>query len=387
MKIAVLSSHTASLFWFRMDMMQEFKNNGHTVIALGSEPESNWKDEFKKYDIEYKQLYVDRNGFNPFKDLNTLKELFKFLKKEKPDKIFSYQAKTVIYGSIAAKLNGITEVYPLIAGLGSVFRGNGIKNKIVGAILKREYKIACSCSKKVFFQNSDDLGEFIRLGLIDANKAVIINGSGVNLDKFKQTPLPAEPAFLFIGRLIKDKGIIEYLEACRIIKKENPQVRCMLVGPFDSNPSAIKPEELKSYVDDEVVEYFGVQSDVREFIAQCSTYVLPSYHEGTPKTVLEAMAMGRPIITTNAPGCRETVENNINGYLVEVKDIKGIVEKMRCFISDPEKSFKMGQASLEIVKEKYDVKKVNQTIVDTMGLIQVEKHKQETACSRISNKT
>jgi glycosyltransferase involved in cell wall biosynthesis len=369
MKIAVLSSHTPSLFWFRMDMMQEFINNGHTVIALGADPEADWKDKFREYSIDYRQLHVERNGINPFKDLKTFVQLYIFTSKEKPDKVFAYQAKTVIYGSIATKLNGITEVYLLIAGLGSIFRGNGIKNKIVKTIMKMEYKIACSCSKKVFFQNNDDKNEFVRNGLINADKTVIINGSGVNLEKFHPVPLPSEPAFLFIGRLIKDKGIMEYLEACKIVKSQYPKIRCLLVGPYDSNPSALKPEELRPYIDDGIVEYFGEQSDVRPFIAQCSTYVLPSYHEGTPKTVLEAMAMGRSIITSDAPGCRETVTDGINGYLVAVKDIHGIIDKMKHLIINPDLYKEMGRKSQGIAREKYDVKKINQAILQTMGLI------------------
>ena len=368
MKIAVLSSHTPSLFWFRMDMMQEFINNGHSIVALGADNETDWQDKFRKYSIDYRQLNVERNGINPFKDLKTFVQLYRFMKKEKPDKVFAYQAKTVIYGSIAAKLNGITEVYPLIAGLGSIFRGNGIKNKIVKIIMKMEYKIACSCSKKVFFQNNDDKNEFVRNGLINADKTVIIHGSGVNLEKFQPAPLPSEPAFLFIGRLIKDKGIMEYLEACKRVKTQHPKTRCLLVGPYDSNPSALKPEELRPYIDDGIVEYFGEQSDVRPFIAQCSTYVLPSYHEGTPKTVLEAMAMGRAIITSDAPGCRETVTDGINGYLVAVGDIHGVADKMKHLISNPNLCKKMGEASLGIARKKYDVRKVNQAILQTMGL-------------------
>ncbi|MCH5138675.1 glycosyltransferase family 4 protein [Clostridiaceae bacterium UIB06] len=302
MKIAVLSSHTQSLFWFRMDMMKEFIKSGHTVIALGPDKKGDWNDKFQEYNINYQQLYVERNGVNPLKDLKTFGELYKFMKKEKPDKVFVYQAKTVIYGSIAARLNGITEVYPLIAGLGSIFRGTGFKNKIVKTIMKAEYWIACKCSKKVFFQNNDDKSEFIHNGLIKENKTFIINGSGVNIKKFEPTPLPKKPAFLFIGRLIKDKGIIEYLEACKEVKMKHPNIRCLLVGPYDSNPSALKQEELKPYIDSRIIDYYGEQSDVRPFIAQCSTFVLPSYHEGTPKVVLEAMAMGRPIITSNALG-------------------------------------------------------------------------------------
>lgn len=369
MKIAVLSSHTSSLFWFRMDMIKEFIIRGHTVIALGSDSEADWKDKFKEHNIDYRQLNVERNGVNPFKDIKTLRELQKFMKKEKPDKVFAYQAKTVIYGSIAAKLNGITEVYPLIAGLGSIFRGTGFKNKIVKTIMKIEYWAACKCSKKVFFQNNDDKNEFIRNGLIKDDKTVIINGSGVNLEKFKPTSLPTEPAFLFIGRLIKDKGIMEYLQACKEVKRKHPDVRCLLVGPYDSNPSAIQPEELKPYIDNSIIEYFGEQSDVRPFIAACSTYVLPSYHEGTPKTVLEAMAMGRSIITSNAPGCRETVIDGDNGYLVKVKDIEGLVEKMNYLITHPDVNLAMGERSLKLAREKYDVNIVNQTIMNAMGLL------------------
>ena len=369
MKIAVLSSHTPSLFWFRMDMMKDFIKNGHSVIALGQEPEAEWKDKFKKYNIEYRQLLIERNGTNPLRDIKTYRMLCKFMKKEKPDKIFTYQAKTIVYGSIAAKLNGIKEVYPLIAGLGSIFRGTGFKNKIVKTIMKMEYWVACKCSKKVFFQNNDDKNEFIHNGLIKDNKTIIINGSGVNLEKFKETPFPQEPAFLYIGRLIKDKGVMEYLEACKEVKERHPNIRCMLVGPYDSNPSALKPEELKPYIDNGIIEYYGEQSDVRPFIAQCSTYVLPSYHEGTPKTVLEAMAMGRSVITSNAPGCRETVTDGVNGYLVEVKDVKGLINKMEYLLSNSEISQVMGNVSLKIAKEKYDVKIVNQAIMQTMGLI------------------
>ncbi len=368
MKIAILSSYTQSLFWLRMDLMQEFIKRGHSVIALGPEPETEWKAKFKDYNIEYKQLYVERNGVNPLEDIKTYKELCQFMKKEKPDKVFAYQAKTVIYGSLAARINGIKEVYLLIGGLGSIFRGKGFKNSVIKSIMKFQYRLACMASKKVFFQNNDDKNEFINSGLIKEDKIVVINGSGVNLERFKPKPLPEYPAFLFIGRLIKDKGIIEYLEACKKIKGKYPSVRCLLVGPYDSNPSALKPEELKTYIDSGVIEYFGEQSDVRPFITECSVFVLPSYHEGTPKSVLESMAMGRAIITCNSPGCRETVIDGENGYLVDVKDIEGLVEKMEYFILHPNVCRKMGEKSLQIAREKYDVNIVNNSILNAMGL-------------------
>lgn len=369
MKIAVLSSHTPSLFWFRMDLMKDFIFHGHSVIALGPDPESNWKSKFEEHGIRYQQIFVERNGINPFCDLRTYRDLKRFMKAEKPDKVFAYQAKTVIYGSLAAKANRITEVFLLIAGLGSIFRGEGLKQKIIKIFLKTEYRIACKASKKVFFHNSDDKNEFVNNGIIEEEKSVIINGSGVNLERFKPEPLTNKPAFLFIGRLIKDKGVMEYLEACKRIRYEYPQLRCLLVGPFDSNPSALQPNELQPFIDEGIIEYYGEQADVRPYLEQCSTYVLPSYHEGTPKTVLEAMATGRSVITSDAPGCRETVINGYNGFLVPIKDIGVLVDKMRILIEDQETNKTMSERSLEIAKEKYDVILVNKSIMKTMGLL------------------
>ena len=179
--------------------------------------------------------------------------------------------------------------------------------------------------------------------------------------------LSSKCEFLYIGRLIKDKGILEYLEACRMIKEQFPEIRCLLVGPYDTNPSALKPNELHFYIDRKIVEYFGEQSDVRPFISQCSVYVLPSYHEGTPKTVLEAMAMNRPIITTNVPGCRETVVNGVNGFLVPFQNAEAVADKMKWFILNPENIELMGMKSLQLCKEKFDVKKVNKDIISHMN--------------------
>lgn len=368
MKIAVLSSHTPSLFWFRMDMMLSFKAHGHEVVAIGNEPAEKWADKFEEQGIKYIAAEISRNGTNPLKDLKTLKSLKAILKQERPDKVFTYQAKTVIYGGIAANKLGITEVYPLIAGIGSVFLSNDIKSKIIRFILKTEYRYAMRKSPKIFFQNNDDVKVFTDNNIIKKDKTVILNGSGVNLEKFTQKPLPDGIAFLCISRLIKDKGVYEYLQAARIVKEKYPQARFLLVGPYDSNPSALKPEELQPYLDDGIIEYFGEASDVRPYLAMCNVFVLPSYREGTPKTVLEAMATGRAIITTDATGCRETVTNGENGYLVPVKDIDALSGAMIDLIEKPELISQMADKGLELVKQKFDVKIVNNTIHTTMNL-------------------
>lgn len=368
MKIIVLSSNTTSLFWFRIDMMKAFLAQGHQVLAVGEESETLWQDKFASLGIGYRSIPVQRNGMNPTKDLKTLRALKALLKEERPQKIFAYQAKTVIYGGIAAGSLGI-EFYPLIAGLGSIFLNHDFKTRIVRRILVAEYRYGMRKAPKAFFQNEDDLSVFTKHSILPREKAVILNGSGVNLEHFPQVPLPEKPAFLCISRLIRDKGVMEYLNACRELRKNHPQVRCMLVGPFDTNPSAITREELQSYLDDGSVEYLGPQENVQPFLAQCSAYVLPSYHEGTPKTVLEAMATGRPILTTDAPGCRQTIPQGKNGILVPVRSVPPLVTAMEQLLADPEGCRAMGTESRRLAEQYYDVRIINRKISETMKLI------------------
>ena len=368
MKILVLSSFTTSLFWFRIDMMKTFLAQGHEVLAVAEEPEELWQDKFAELGIRYRSIPVERNGMNPLKDLKTLRAIKALLKEEQPHKIFAYQAKTVIYGGIAAASCGI-EFYPLIAGLGSIFLSDDLKTRLVRKILVTEYRYSMRKAPKAFFQNEDDLSVFVKHKILPRENAVILNGSGVNLDLFPSVPQPKEPAFLCISRLIRDKGVVEYLDACREIRRRHPHVRCMLVGPFDTNPSAISEAELQSYLDDGSVEYFGAQKNVQPFLAQCSAYVLPSYHEGTPKTVLEAMATGRPILTTDAPGCRQTVPEGKNGVLVPVKSVYALVTAMEQLIADPALCAQMGSESRALAEQIYDVRIINQNISKTMRLI------------------
>lgn len=368
MKIAVLSSHTPSLFWFRMDMMKEFLRRGNTVIAVGNESENEWSEKFSENGIRYIATGIQRNGTNPLKDIITYRSIKKILKAERPDKIFTYQAKTIIYGGMAAYKLKCFDTYPLIAGIGSIFLSDALKTKLIRAILVSEYRIGMKHAKKVFFQNPDDVEEFCKYKIVSPEKVVMLNGSGVNLEKYNPLPLPENPTFLCIGRLIRDKGIYEYLQAAKLVKERYSDARFMLVGPYDTNPSALKPEELQLYIDSGIIEYFGEQSDVRPYIAQCSVFVLPSYREGTPKTVLEAMACERAIITTNAPGCRETVTDGENGYLIPIKDVSALADRMIDLLHRPELVSQMASCSRRVVEEKFDVIKVNSKICDTMEI-------------------
>ena len=368
MKIAVLSSHTPSLFWFRIEMMHSFMEKGYEVVAIANEKQDKWESAFKEVGIRYRSVDLSRNGTNPFNDLKTLRSIKKVLAEEKPDKIFAFQAKTVIYGIIAAKQLGISEVYPLIAGVGSVYLNNDFKTKIIRTILNIEYRYALSKIDTIFFQNKDDVNTFKENGLIKNQRIVYLNGSGVNLQKFEKEELPKQFGLLFIGRLIKDKGITEYLNACEILKKKYNDIKCMIVGPYDSNPSAIKKNELQRYIDEDIIEYYGEQKDVRPYLRQCSVFVLPSYAEGTPKTVLEAMAISRAIVTCDTRGCNQTVENGVNGYLVKVKSVDEIVEAVEKLYLDRNLLKQMAQASRKMAEERFDVNIINEAICSTMNL-------------------
>lgn len=368
MKIAILVCYNPTLINFRLDMMLEMIHLGHQVVAIGNESDSKWSKKLQPYGIEYRYIKMQRNGLNPFLDFFSLVQLVKLLKMEKPDRVFTSQAKMVLYGGIATYFLGIRDVYPLIAGLGSVFLSGGLKGRFLKKLLMGGYRLALLRSPVVFFQNKDDAGFFVDNRIVPSEKIVFLNGSGVNLERFSRQPFPWSFGFLCVSRLIRDKGVLEYLEACRTVKKMHPEIRCLLVGPFDSNPSALKPYELQPYIDDGSIEYFGEQSDVRPYLAQCNVFVLPSYREGTPKSVLEAMACGKAIITTDAPGCRETVIEGKNGFLVPIKDDKALAEKMLFLFHNPDVCEQMGNASRKIAEQRFDVRLVNQIILHTMKI-------------------
>ena len=279
-----------------------------------------------------------------------------------------YQAKTVIYGALAAKCLGIKEIYPYIGGIGSIFLSDTLKIRILRFIMVNEYKVALRKCPKIFFENCDDVAVFRENRLVSDEQVVVLNGIGVNIDEFGMMPQPEQVSFLCVSRLIRDKGVYEYLEASRIVKRRYPDTRCLLVGPFDANPSAITAEELQAFIDDGTIEFFGEQNDIRPYMMQASVFVLPSYREGTPKSILEAMACGRAVITTNAPGCRERVIEGVNGYLVPVHDAGAVAERMISFIEDPEQIKAMAEAGRSMAEEKYDVMKINGTMGRAMGI-------------------
>lgn len=369
MKIAVVTAATNTIPRFRIDMIDEFIRRGADVVVFGDEPESSWDTFFADHRVSYFSYRVSRNGTNPISDFGTLKELRSLFRKVKPDKVFTYQAKPNIYGSIAAHQTGINDVYVMMGGLGSVFRATDLKSRAIGAVVGMEYRAALKHAKAVFFQNKEDVDLFLSRGFVVREKVVMTRGSGVNLNQYPSHPLPEKNSFLFVGRLVKGKGVFDYLEAARMVKKAHPYVEFHLVGPYDTNPTALTPEELKPYVDDGTAVYHGEQQNVQPFLEASSCFVLPSYYgEGTPKSALEAMATGRPLIVADAVGCREVVINGENGFLVPPKNPSAIADAMTKLIDDESLRHHMAVKSRLFAEDLFDVQKVNKTICEAMEI-------------------
>lgn len=370
MRVVVFGSFADSLVNFRGPLLRAMVERGHKVTAIAPAASSDLLAKLTEMGVEYRNVALSRTGLNPLSDLKTLFLLMGLFREVKPDVILSYTIKPVIYGSLAARLAGVPAIYSMITGLGYAFAAGNKDRKWVAQVAKFLYRFAIKTNKRVFFQNPDDRDFFVEAKILTyIDQAVLINGSGVDLQHFGFTPVAdGMPSFLLIARLIKDKGIAEYAEAARLVKRRYPTAQFRLLGPLDSNPSAISLEQINAWESEGILTYLGEASDVRPALSGCSVYVLPSYAEGTPRTVLEAMSMGRAVITTDAPGCRETVINGVNGFLVPVRDATALARAMFSFIEKPEMIASMGRAGRQIAVEKYDVHKVNSTILAATGL-------------------
>ena len=236
------------------------------------------------------------------------------------------------------------------------------------------YKKALNCADTVIFQNPDDREQFVSSGLVKSEKCRVVNGSGVNTNRFFVADYPDKITFFMLSRVMYSKGIREYLRACELVKEKHPEVRFMLLGACENIQDSLSKEDLAPYVEKGIIEHFGETDRVEDYYKQCSVYVLPSYREGTPRTVLEAMSMGRAIITTDAPGCRETVIDGKTGFLVPVKNAEAVAEKMTEFIENPELIKTLGASSAEYAREKFSVDKVNDDMCCHLNIERTNKY-------------
>lgn len=378
MKLLFNSGLVTPLFFPRFRLLDSIQRHGWRIIASGYDP--NGKELCDKYGIGYHEILFDRVGTNPLKDYKAFKTYCKIIREENIDVVHSYTTKPNIYGSIAAKRAGVTKIYPTVNGLGYSFTeyaDRGIKSRVVRVVVSKLYKKAFSCATKVFFQNPDDADLMVKEGLVSRDKCIIIPGSGVELQQFPYSDVRVTPmTFLIATRLLVSKGVRTYCEAAKIVKNQYPDTEFLIAGGFDHSPDRIKEKELQLYIESGVVKYLGYVDDMPKTLSECSVFVLPSfYREGIPHAILEALSTGRAVITCNTPGCKETIKyvepdgKGKNGFLIKPKNSELLAEKMIWMIQNPIEVRKMGRESRKYAEERFDVEKVNQVILETMGII------------------
>nr|WP_257230119.1 glycosyltransferase family 4 protein [Acinetobacter sp. YH12049] len=363
---------------FRKDFILSFINKGYQVYALVSEYDDYWIKKIQKLGAEVITYQLSRSGLNPFKDLKSMVELKRYINQYNPDIVFSFFTKPVIYGSLAARLSGVPNVIGMIEGLGSPFTehpsGQTLKMKLIKFIQVSLYRIAFPFLDKIIFLNKDDPIDLVEKNKIFTTKdAVKVLGPiGLSLKDYpyKAWDDSKSVSFIFVARLLAEKGIYEYLEAAKLVKLKYPKTIFKVIGGLDlENPYGLSQSELDKLIASKLIEYLGYVNNVSEHIADSAVFVLPSYYrEGVPRSTQEAMAIGRPVITTDVPGCRDTVIDGVNGFLIPKWDVNALVEKMCFFIENPDQINIMGKESYKIACEKFDVHKVNKKLFEIMEI-------------------
>lgn len=377
MHILILGNNPSTLVNFNGTLIETLLQAGHQVTAASAGRDPRLEDWLAARNVSYVDLPIERAGLNPFTDAKTLIAFYALMRRLKPDFLLAYMIKPVVYGLIAAWFAGVKRRAAIISGLGYAFTSDPdetgslrIKRALVSAAARMAYFVSLRLADTVIFQNPDDKAHFAKLNLTRATQRTdMVNGSGVDVVHYGAVPFPGGPTtFLMIARLLRDKGVYEFVEAARLVKRSHPEVIINLVGPFDPNPSAIKALEVEAWVREGVVNYLGSVEDVRPQISNCHVFVLPSFREGTPRTVLEAMSMSRPIITTDVPGCRETVKDGENGYLVPDHDPQALANAMLAMINQPDARVRMARASLNMARTRFDARSVALATLEILGI-------------------
>lgn len=370
MKIAIISNFADSLIRFRGPLLRLLVERGHEVHVLAPEFSSVQHGELIALGVLPGTYRIERTGQNPLSDFHTLRDLTAWLRRERPDVSLTYFIKPNIYGGLAAAIARVPRRIAMVEGLGYLFTDDGrdgMKKRLARRMAITLLKISLGRADRILFLNPDDRAEFIDRGIVSPAKAQLLGGIGVDLSHYDVAPFrDGPPSFLMIGRLLREKGVGEFVAAARMVRKDFPAARFHLIGGMDANPSGISAEEIRTFTADGSVKWLGEMPDVRPAIAACSVYVLPSYREGVPRSTQEAMAMGRPIVTTDVPGCRETVKSGVNGFFAQPRDAASLANAIRKFCVDPSMIPAMGRESRRMAEERFDQIKVNERIYQVM---------------------
>lgn len=368
--VLMVASFPDSILAFRGGLIDAWIRAGQpvSVACPGLEGDSPVAGELLRRGVRVHPIALQRTGRNPLADLRTGYQLWRLMLEVRPMFVLAYTVKPVIYAMLAGWLAGVPHRFALITGLGYAFQpGRGG----TAGLVRRLYRAALSRAGKVLFQNRDDRELFLASGIVGGeSRTAVVDGSGVDVSAYPAVPVPeGAPRFLMVSRLLGDKGVREYAAAARELHARHPGAVFALAGWLDEgNPDSIARGELDGWIAEGAITWLGRLDDVRPALADCTVYVLPSYREGMPRTVLEAMATGRAIVTTDAPGCRETVVDGANGFLVEVRSARALADAMRRFIADPRLAAGMGARSRAVAERRFDVRLINENMLREMGI-------------------
>ena len=368
-KIFIIGNLASMMINFRKEFIKMLVSIGHEVYCLVSDYDRKSREKISSFGAIPLDYTLNAKGLNPFKDAIATFDLIRLFRQHRPDVVFSFFVKPVIFATIAAKIARVPRIVGMIEGLGGAFTvhksGQTKKAKIIKAIQIFLYKISLPLLDELIFLNNDDKKELIDTYNINAKSVNILGGIGVDLEKFSYSKATSNPvSFIFIGRLLTEKGIFEYLEAAKMVKDKYKDVIFYILGGFEeNNPFGLNKEELRPYLNDEIVIFPGYVNNIKDWITNSSVFVLPSYREGVPRSSQEAMAIGRAVITTDTVGCRETVKDGVNGFLVPPYNSDVLAQKMMCFVENPEMIIQMGIESRKIAEEKFDINEQNKKLM------------------------
>jgi len=369
--LALLGKNAQHVLAFRGSLIRAAQASGHRVIALTSPASARARHRLHEAGVEHFDTPLRGGTISPLRDLQFQTMVSDILKAQRVDALLAYNPKCIAFGPIAARRAGVKNVAALVTGLGFAFTGRSLARRCVRFFSTRLYKRSLAACDAVFFQNQIDRDELAALGVL-ANvpnaRVHMIAGSGVDLDFFPAQPVPTQTHFLMISRPLKDKGVAEFAQACKIVRASNPAIRCTLICAWDDNPSSFTRADIARWAQDGCFNAVDEVEDVRPHLGACTTFVLPSYREGTSKVVLEAMATGRAIISTDAIGCRDPIEPGVNGLLVATHSATELAAAMLELANNPARNSAMGAASRRIAQEKYNAKSIDAAILHALNL-------------------
>lgn len=357
MKIILFANTSWYLYNFRLPLAVALRARGNTVVLVS--PRDEYSEKLSAEGFDWIEFPFSRKGQNPLQELMTIFRLTGEYRREKPDIVHHFTIKCVLYGSLAARLTGIRRVVNSITGLGYLFIGNSLRQKLIRPLVLLFYRIGLK-STQVIFQNGDDLRQFQESRLVSSEQVHIVRGSGVDLDKFAVTPEPAgEQKVLLPARMLWDKGVAEFVQAARSLKAEGMKARFILAGDTDeNNPAAVPTKLLREWQNEGVVEWLGWQNNMPEIISRCSIVCLPSYREGLPKTLIEAAACGRPMVAFDAPGSREVVIPGETGWLAKFQDAQDLAACLRRLLMDKPERSRLGANARKLAEKEFSTERI-----------------------------